>query len=78
MHEAGDEAVAALWASETVIYGRFGYGMATLTADLIVSTPEARFRIPREPADVQLTVAPEAIDAHARRSTTPHAPSARA
>ena len=27
VHEAGREAVAALWASEPVIYGRFGYGL---------------------------------------------------
>jgi predicted acetyltransferase len=62
VHEAGNEAVAALWASETVIYGRFGYGMATLTADLVVSTPEARFRTAPEPADVRLMVAPDAVD----------------
>src|SRR3954469_13063072 len=62
IHEAGNEAVAALWASETVIYGRFGYGMATLTADLVVSTPEARFRTAPEPADVRLMLAPEAVD----------------
>src|SRR5919106_1378194 len=30
IHDGGREAVAALWASEPVIYGRFGYGMATL------------------------------------------------
>ncbi len=62
VHEAGDEAVAALWASETVIYGRFGYGLATLTADLVVSTPDVRFRTPPEAADVQLMVAPDAVD----------------
>src|SRR5688572_27703094 len=27
LHEAGAEPVAALWASEPIIYGRFGYGM---------------------------------------------------
>src|SRR3954454_4655146 len=62
VHEAGNEAVAALWASETVIYGSFGYGMATVTADLVVSTPEARFRTAPEPADVRLMLAPEAVD----------------
>ena len=30
IHDAGREPVAALWASEPVIYGRFGYGIATL------------------------------------------------
>jgi predicted acetyltransferase len=62
VHEAGDEAVAALWASESVIYGRFGYGMATLAADIVVSTPDVQFRTPPERADVQLMVAPEAVD----------------
>jgi predicted acetyltransferase len=62
VHEAGDEAIAALWASESVIYGRFGYGMATSAADLVVGTRDARFRTPPEPADVQLMLAPEAVD----------------
>ena len=30
MHEQGREPVAALWASESSIYGRFGYAPATL------------------------------------------------
>ena len=63
VHEAGDEAIAALWASESAIYGRFGYGMATVTADLIVATPEARLRIPpgarRRAADAS---PPDAVD----------------
>ena len=45
VHEAGDEAIAALWASESVIYGRFGYGMATLTTDLAVV--DARRDVPQ-------------------------------
>lgn len=28
LHEAGAEPIAALWSSEAVIYGRFGYGLA--------------------------------------------------
>ena len=43
VRDAG-EAVAALWASESVIYGRFGYGMATRSAALEVRTREARLR----------------------------------
>jgi predicted acetyltransferase len=62
IHEAGDEAVAALWASESVIYGRFGYGMATLAADLVVHTRDARFRTEPDRADVQLLPADEAVD----------------
>ena len=41
---AAGEAVAALWASESVIYGRFGYGMATQQATLEVRTRETRLR----------------------------------
>jgi predicted acetyltransferase len=62
IHEAGDEAVAALWASESVIYGRFGYGMGSLTADLVVNTRDAQFRREPERADVQLLPADEAVD----------------
>jgi predicted acetyltransferase len=43
VRDAG-EAVAALWASESVIYGRFGYGMATQGATVEVRTREARLR----------------------------------
>jgi predicted acetyltransferase len=61
VHDAGDEAIAALWASESVIYGRFGYGAATWCVDLDVATREARLR--SEPgADVDLLPAPEAVE----------------
>ena len=43
VHAAG-EPLAALWASETAIYGRFGYGLATLVGHLDVATREARLR----------------------------------
>jgi predicted acetyltransferase len=56
VHDAG-EAVAALWASEAVIYGRFGYGMATQQATLEVRTREARLR----PDVERLERAPEII-----------------
>jgi predicted acetyltransferase len=45
VHAAG-EPLAALWASETAIYGRFGYGLATLVGNLDVATREARLRQP--------------------------------
>jgi predicted acetyltransferase len=41
MHEAGGEAVAALWASEGVIYGRFGYGLGSRRACLTVAKDSA-------------------------------------
>lgn len=36
VHEAGDEPLAILWASEPQIYGRFGYGAATRNLSLTV------------------------------------------
>jgi predicted acetyltransferase len=37
------EAIAALWASESVIYGRFGYGVAAETIEFSVQREHARF-----------------------------------
>lgn len=36
------EPLAALWASESVIYGRFGYGVSTLGADYEIDRPWAK------------------------------------
>jgi predicted acetyltransferase len=46
VHEAGVEPLAALWASEGAIYGRFGYGLATLVVEMIVDKRDARLREP--------------------------------
>lgn len=40
---AGGEPIAALWASEDAIYGRFGYGPATMQALIDVPRHRARF-----------------------------------
>ena len=40
----GREAISALWASEGAIYGRFGYGMATLSTELEVRRAHSAFR----------------------------------
>jgi predicted acetyltransferase len=40
------EPIAVLWASEGRIYQRFGYGMATRSASLTVSTRETSLRVP--------------------------------
>jgi predicted acetyltransferase len=61
IHDAGAEAIAALWASESVIYGRFGYGVATWSVDLRIATRDVRFRTERA-ADVDLLPAPEAVE----------------
>jgi predicted acetyltransferase len=43
VHERG-EPLAALWASEETIYGRYGYGLASLNAQLDVDKSFAAFR----------------------------------
>jgi predicted acetyltransferase len=62
IHEESREAIATLWASESAIYGRFGYGMASSTAELEVSTPEAALRRAPDP-QVELHPPDEAVDA---------------
>ena len=47
-HDAG-HALAGLWASESAIYGRFGYGSAAPTAELEIERAHARFRSEPEP-----------------------------
>jgi predicted acetyltransferase len=44
-----DEAVAILWASESAIYQRFGYGMATLQSVFDIDRTRVRFVRPVEP-----------------------------
>jgi predicted acetyltransferase len=49
VHERG-EPVAALWASEETIYGRYGYGMASLNASITVPRAASAFALPLEAA----------------------------
>ena len=44
LHEQQRESVAALWASEYPIYGRFGYAPATARAELTGRTERLRLR----------------------------------
>ena len=48
VREAGNEAIAMLWAAEGVIYGRYGYGLASLAAELEVDTTELHLRAPSD------------------------------
>lgn len=50
LHEAGREPVAVLGASESAIYGRYGYGCATVESSFTLHAGEARF-VPGAPAD---------------------------
>jgi predicted acetyltransferase len=62
IHEAGREPVAVLWASEPIIYGRFGYGLAALGGELEVDTRTVRLHHPSD-APVDLLPPAEALDA---------------
>jgi predicted acetyltransferase len=47
MHERG-EPIAALWASEETIYGRFGYGLASWAGDVTIPQERTAFAQPLE------------------------------
>jgi len=47
VHERG-EPVAALWASEEGIYGRFGYGRAAFTGEISVPREHSSYALPHE------------------------------
>jgi predicted acetyltransferase len=50
VHERG-EPVAVLWAAEERIYGRYGYGLASLTGELRLDHEHDAFRLPLEGDD---------------------------
>ena len=58
VHERG-EPIAALWASEETIYGRFGYGLASWAGQLQVKHESDAFAAPLEPAGAMRFVTPE-------------------
>jgi predicted acetyltransferase len=58
VHERG-EPIAALWASEETIYGRFGYGIAAWAGELSVPHEWDSFAAPLEAAGTARFVTPE-------------------
>lgn len=58
VHERG-EPIAALYASEETIYGRFGYGIASWAGDLTVAHEWDAFAVRVEPAGTTRFVEPE-------------------
>lgn len=71
--ERGDSA-AALWASDSAIYGRFGYGMAAFNTELEIDRRHTDFhRLAPEPAPVELvdaeTLRPAAVAVYDRLRT---------
>jgi predicted acetyltransferase len=60
LHAAG-EPLAALWASEEPIYGRFGYGRASLVGSLELAQDRSRYAQPFEPEGTIRLVDPDDV-----------------
>lgn len=57
------ESIAVLWASEGSIYGRFGYGMASLNGRVEIERERATFSAPAEPrGSMRLVTIDEALE----------------
>lgn len=65
MHDR-EEPLAALYASEAQIYGRFGYGLATYQATIEIGRSHASFRGPGGGGELSMIDVPAAIDAFTR------------
>jgi predicted acetyltransferase len=62
VHERG-EPIAALWASEETIYGRFGYGMASEAGEMSLAREHAEYALPFRPQGrVRFLDTEEALD----------------
>ena len=57
-HERGDP-LAALWASEETIYGRFGYGIASFCGEITLPKEHTAFAQPYEPEGTFRLLGPE-------------------
>jgi predicted acetyltransferase len=57
-HERG-EPIAALWASEETIYGRFGYGLASFCGEIALAREYTAFAHPLEPEGTLRLLEPE-------------------
>jgi predicted acetyltransferase len=57
-HERGDP-LAALWASEEPIYGRFGYGPASFAGEVSIQKGHNAFAAPREPSGSVRLIPPD-------------------
>jgi predicted acetyltransferase len=57
------EPIAALWASDSAIYGRFGYGCASICHDIEIEVGRARWnRLAPDPAPARLVDRADALD----------------
>ena len=57
-HERG-EPLAALWASEETIYGRFGYGLASFCGEITLAHEHTRFALPFDAAGPLRLIEPD-------------------
>ena len=76
LHERG-EPLAALYASESGIYGRFGYGLASFKAELEIERPHTAFAGPEyEPRSIRVISKEEALAAYPGvfEAVRPHRP----
>jgi predicted acetyltransferase len=73
IHTRREESVAALWASEPSIYGRFGYGLAVPLATVYGERAHLRFSRPRrdDGMRLRLTDAPDAAELEPVRRVAP-------
>jgi predicted acetyltransferase len=62
VREAATESVAALWAAEGAIYGRFGYGLASLSGEVRLDLRDVRLRAPAT-LRARLAAPADAVDA---------------
>jgi predicted acetyltransferase len=60
-HERG-EPIAALWASEGAIYGRYGFGLASMQGSIDVESKYAPLRASAPPAKIRLVSEAEALE----------------
>ena len=59
LHEAGEEPVAVLTATQPAIYGRFGYGMASCKVDARLEADGVRLQLPPSAEKVRLRLVDE-------------------
>ena len=70
-HEHG-EPLAALWASEESIYGRFGYGLASFCGEITLAHEHTAFAHPFEPQGTLRLIEPEEAQEKSPAGLRPH------
>jgi predicted acetyltransferase len=63
VRERGAEAIAILWASESAIYGRFGYGLSSDAGLLTINSRDVRLTLPPAPGGYEEVAPLDALPA---------------